>query len=267
MIEELLHYLGARTKSQGARRLGHVYEVAALQARHSRCRSAWQSHIQETHQALLMASSNIDPGGVALIIGGGTVADLPISQLLTRFERLVLVDIVFTFQARRLARRWPGRVVCCYYDVTGCVDWLATQKCLPPFENLNRSSQLNEYIPDIAWVASVNCLTQLPILPLEWLRRWGVDESALDNFFHGLIQAHLHWLADWPAQVCLITEVEEQHFDRNGHVSNIVDHRPLLQDFQQKSIFVSGWTWTLHPFGELPNRCSESRTVEAWSCL
>lgn len=264
MLEELLYYLGAATRSQGARRLGYVYEVAALQVRHRRCRTAWQSHIRATHQALLTASSSVNVGGVALIIGGGTVTDLPISQLLSRFERLVLVDIVFTYQARRLAKRWPGRVICCYHDVTGVVDWLTTCSSLPLSYNLPLASPLNIDIADIAWVASVNCLTQLPILPIEWLRRFGANEAALDEFFRGLIHAHLDWLADWPVRVCLITEVEEQHLDGNGFVTAIVDYRPLLDAFQQNADFLSGWRWHLHPCGELPDGCSETRTVEAW---
>jgi hypothetical protein len=265
MIEELIHYLSAQTNSQGARRLGYVYEAAALQVRHRRCLTAWQTHIKATQQALIAAASRIETGGTALIVGAGCVQDLPISNLLAQFERLVLVDIVFTYQARRLASSWPGRVECCYLDVTGVVDWLAKRRCLPPPDRLASRDPLNQAIPDLVWVASVNCLTQLPILPVRWLHRFGVDESALEGFLRALIQAHLNWLKNWQVPVCLITEVEEQHLDQNGQVIDIIDHRSLLRDFQQNATRISGWNWTLHPPGELPNGWSETREVEAWS--
>lgn len=266
MIEEFIHYLGAKTKSHGARRLGYVYETAALQVRHRRCRTAWQPHIQATQQALIAASTRINTKGTALIIGGGALQDLPISHLLTQFERLVLVDIVFTYQARRLASRWSGRVECCYHDVTGVIDGLAQHQCLPSLDRLTSFSLPDQTIPDLVWVASVNCLTQLPILPVRWLHRLGADESDLENFFRSLIQAHLNGLKNCQVPVCLITEVEEQHLDQNGHAVEIIDHRPLLQDFQQNASCLSGWNWHLQPPGELPNGRSETRTVEAWIC-
>lgn len=265
MIEELIHYLGAKTNSKCVRRLGYVYETAALQVRHRRCLTAWQPHIKATQQALIAAASKIETRGTVLIVGAGCVQDLPISQLLAQFERLVLIDIVFTYQARRLARCWPGRVECCYHDVTGVIDWLAKHRCLSPPDRLASRGPLNLAMPDLVWVASVNCLTQLPILPVRWLHRFGVDESDLEHFFRTLIQAHLSGLKNLQVPVCLISEVEEQHLDRNGQVIEIIDHRPLLRDFQKNAACISGWNWNLHPPGELPNGRSETRRVEAWS--
>lgn len=264
MIEEFIHYLGAKTKSQAARRLGYVYETAALQARHRRCRTAWQPHIQATQQALIAASTRIDTKGTALIVGGGSLQDLPISHLLTKFQRLVLVDIVFTYQTRRFASRWPSRVECCYHDVTGAIDGLAQHQCLPSLDRLTSFSLPDQTLSDLAWVASVNCLTQLPILPVKWLHRLGVNESDLECIFRLLILAHLNGLKNCQVPVCLITEVEEQHLDQNGQAVEVIDHRPLLQSFQQNASCLSSWNWHLQPPGELPNGRSETRTVEAW---
>ncbi len=264
MIEELVYYLGAKTQSPAARRLGYVYETAALQAKHRRYRTAWRPHLHATRQALL-AAANIDTRGTALILGGGIVQDLPVSELLERFECIILLDIVFTYQARRLAQRWPDRILCCYYDVTGVIDSLAKYRCLPPIERLSAFQQPNAKMPPVCWVASVNCLTQLPILPVRWLQHCGIEDRSLDEFYRALIQDHLNWLMGWQVRTCLITEVEEQHFDRNGSLIGSVDHRPLLQDFQQKADCLSRWTWHLHPRGALSSRHSETRTVEALS--
>lgn len=265
MIEEFIYYLAAKTQSRGARRLGYVYEAAALQAKHRRCRQAWDAHIQSTRQALLTSAAGVSSRGSALIVGGGSIQDLPIPQLLDRFECIILLDIVFTYQARRIAQRWSERVVCYDYDVTGVVDWIAKHRCLPVVNRLAAFELPKGTMPPICWVASVNCLTQLPILPVRWLQRFGVDDEQLEALYHGLIQAHLNWLMHWPVQTCLITEVEEQHFDQNGRLIDVIDHRPLLQTFQQQAICLSRWPWNLHPLGALSKQHAETRTVEAWN--
>ncbi|QSB02195.1 hypothetical protein JWZ98_04335 [Methylomonas sp. EFPC1] len=169
MLEEFWHYLGVRTASREARLLGYAREMAALQVRHRRCRQAWRPHIQATQQALLSAAQLLgDTGGAALIIGGGSAHDLPIAELLQHFDQLVLLDIAFTYPSRRLAKYWSNRVFCHPHDATGIVDWLAQHRQIPPAALVR-----NPIAPELAvkprWVASVNCLTQLPLLPLDWL--------------------------------------------------------------------------------------------------
>jgi hypothetical protein len=267
MIEECIYYLAAKTKSYGARRLGYVYEAAALQSKHRRFRTEWRPHINATRQALLAASADINIRGSVLIVGGGITEDLPITELLAGFECIILVDIVFTSEARCLARRWPGRVVCCYYDVTGVIDWVAKYRCLPRADQRIAFHLPDDDMPPICWVASINCLTQLPILPVRWLHQFGINDHDLEMFFRALIQDHLSWLMDWQVQVCLITEVEEQHFDQNGSLIDSINHRPLLSAFQEQAACLSSWNWNLHPPGALSKHYSETRTVEAWSHL
>lgn len=264
MLEEYWHYLGVRTTGRSARLLGYAHEAAALQARHRRCRAAWQAHIEATHNALLAAAASLpNPGGTALIVGGGIASDLPIAQLLTCFERIVLLDIAFAYPTRRLAARWPGRVICCLHDVTGVVDWLAQQRCLPPSALLS-APQLPDLSTKPDWVASVNCLTQLPLLPIDWLHDYGEDDDKLESFGRALIQAHLQWLSAWRTPICLITEIEERGFDRNGALFDAIDYRPLLQEFLAHANRLADWTWCLNPPGESADGTWETRIVAAY---
>jgi hypothetical protein len=260
MIEELIHYLGIRCASRSARCLGYAYEAAALQSRHRRCRHAWHAHIQASQQALLDAAAQTCDGGTALIIGGGTCYDLPLSALLQQFEQIILLDIVFSVPPRRLARRWPQRLRCCYHDITGCVEALARARGLPLKQP---SVALPPHLPPITWAASVNCLTQLPLLPMQWLRRHQCDEQTLSAFGAMLIKTHLDWLAACSFPVCLISEVEEQHYRQDGS-REIRDLRPLLQSWPQHGEAIAQWSWLLHPPGELPRGQWQTRTVQAW---
>ncbi|ATG91484.1 hypothetical protein MKLM6_3293 [Methylomonas koyamae] len=265
MIAEFIHYLGTRT-NPGARRLGYAGEAAALEARHRRCREAWLPHLAATRAALLRAAELAHPNsGDALLVGGGSVHDLPLAELMDRFDRIVLLDIAFGVEARRLAKRWPKRLRLCRHDVTGIVDWLAKHRSLPPAELLSRPVLPQLDIPP-GWVASVNCLTQLPLLPLNYLAGRIVDESVLDAFGRALVQGHLHWLQAWRVPICLVTEVEDRQFDRDGVLTSGTDYRALLQGFTTDAARIGRWPWLIHPPGELADGRHESRIVEAW-CL
>jgi len=264
MLEECFHYLGVRTTGRGARLLGYAHEAAALQARHRRCRASWRPHVEATHKALLVGAASLpNPGGTALIVGGGIAQDLPMAQLLTHFERIILLDIAFAYPTRRLAVRWPERVFCCLHDVTGVVDWLAKHRRLPQSTMLN-PPQLPDLLPRPDWVASVNCLTQIPLLPIDWLHDQGEDDGKLESFGRALMEAHLQWLSAWQSPVCLITEIEEQHFGQSGELIATIDYRPLLQAFLANAKCLADWAWCLNPPGETADGSWETRSVAAY---
>lgn len=262
MIEELLHFLSLRSAGATVRRLGYAYEAAALQTRHRRCRAAWQSHVDASRQALLRTALAAAKGGTGLIIGGGISQDLPLDALLNHFQQLILLDVVFSPQTRRLAKRWSGRLHVCYGDVTGCIDWLAEHKTIPA-DDVAKFVLPND-LPPLDWIASVNCWTQLPLLPAAWLRRYGCDETAVEHFAHSLLQAHLDGLMACACPVCLITEVDERTVAAASSEPEIHDWRPLLQPWSQHAELLSQWLWQLHPAGELAQGQRQTRTVQAW---
>ncbi|MDT4329490.1 hypothetical protein ACQE3E_05915 [Methylomonas sp. MED-D] len=264
MLEEAWHYLGTRAASPAARRLGYVREAAALETRHRRCRDAWQPHIQATRAALLTSADRLETaGGTALIVGGGIARDLPLADLLTRFQQVVLLDIVFGRATRRLARRWPGRVGCCYWDVTGTVEWLAERRRIPPDVLVSRPSH-PELSAKPAWVASVNCLMQLPLMPIAWLATHGIGEADLEAFGQRLVEAHLDWLTAWQVPCCLITEVCDTTYDAAGQRLSGNDYRPLLARLPATASLAAQWEWFISPPGEPAGGGSDSLNVEVW---
>lgn len=264
MLEELCHYLGVRTLSRDARLLGYAREMAALQVRHRRCREAWRPHLHATKQALLTAAQATGSrGGTALIVGGGCARDLPITELLHHFDKIVLLDIAFTWQTRCLAKRWPNRVFCHLYDVTGIVTWLARHRQVPPPTLVNYPP-----LPHLAitprWVASVNCLTQLPLLPLDWLAKTTAEPRQLEAFGRAVIRTHVQWLVSWQVPVCLITEIEDQYHRSNGQLDR-TDYRPILGSSLLPFSLQASWLWSVNPPGELANGAWEARTVAMYS--
>ena len=268
MLAELWQYCGVRCADQAVRRLGYAREAAALEVRHRRCRAAWQPHLDATRAALLAAAQRSQGGRrTAWLVGGGITHDVPLAELLEIFQHVVLIDVAFTRTTRRLALALSGRVSCCYCDVTGSVDWLARRRSFPPDEILATQSR-PKHIPEADWIASVNCLMQLPLLPGGWLRRYGIGDRHLEVFGRQLVQNHLDWLRAWRVPFCLITEVADSRYAADGTLVDHIDYRSLLKGLMTSAASMAQWSWLLHPPGELPRGGWEICKVEAWEgCL
>ena len=267
MLQELLEALFVRTTGHSARRLGYARETAALRVRHRRLAEQWAAHVCATQSALLSSAyEHGDEYGVALLIGGGVIEDISLTDLLAYFREVWLLDIAFSRQALEQARRiGGGRIRCIPLDISGVVDWVARNKKIPPEERMARRLPLQ--LPDnFAWIASVNCLTQLPLLPVGWLLRHGEDEARVEAFGRSLIAAHLAQLKAAGVPVCLITEMEDRRYLSNRKLRDSTDYRPLVLPFLEgaSALCQSSWEWETHPPGELPGGEWEKRLVSAW---
>lgn len=263
MLEEFGYSLGCQC-NQSARRLGYAYEMAALLARHRRCRRAWHPHLEATKNSLLKAAASAPTQGDAVIIGAGSLHDIPLLGLLDHFEHITLIDVVFSHATRRLAKRFPGRVSCRHFDVTGIIEPVAQLKRLPGMHSV-MSAGLFKCSSKTVWVASVNVLNQLPLLPADWLRRQHAgDEQAIAAFSAAVIHTHLRQLMRYDCPVCLITEVETRRYDRGNQLVALRDFRAALQEFQLTAKYCADWLWEVNPRGELKSGERETSTVEVW---
>lgn len=241
-----------------AQRLGYRQEAAALIVRHRRLRRHWADHLVRTRAALLASARLASRGRMApkqaWIMGAGLLHDVPLAELLDCFERIDLVDVAFAPAARDAARRYPGRVACVMQDVTGlnadpsgglCRDRPAAP---PP-------------LPGGAWCASVNLLSQLPLLPCSaWLRQ-GIAEPEVERRGRALQQAHVEALQQ-AAHACLIIEYAQTQ-PAPGPAGVL-----LLPGLPER-LAASGWLqhdtwhWPLNPPGETES--PEGRAMQAWS--
>ena len=107
---------------------------------------------------------------------------------------------------------------------------------------------------DVDLVASVNLLSQLPCMPVGYLRRAGVhNQAAIDAFARDLIRAHLDYLRQLPGIVTLIADYESLTLNRNGEVlkkTSTVYDVPLPAQGEE-------WVWRLVPLARRPPYHSE----------
>ncbi|AOF82973.1 hypothetical protein BSY238_2910 [Methyloversatilis sp. RAC08] len=252
MIAELLAWWRIDCLPE-ARRMGYRRESAALVVRHRRLRRHWADHLARTRAALLAsaqrASNDRTPPKRAWIMGAGLLHDVPLAELLTMFERINLVDVAFAPAAHDAARRHPGRVACVMQDVTGLI------------ADLSGDSTGAPALPEGAWCASVNLLSQLPLLPCgAWLRQ-GMTEPEVERRGRAIQQAHVDALQQ-AAHACLIIEYAQTH-PPPGPAD-----MPLLPGLPTR-LAASGWLqhdtwhWPLNPPGE--TELPEGRAMQAWS--
>ncbi|WNK01426.1 hypothetical protein L2D14_08320 [Thalassospiraceae bacterium LMO-JJ14] len=207
MILEALQYLTTPCPRH-LRSLGYLKELIATEARYRRCRAAWQPHLDKTRAMISAAAGAASGNEKAVVLGGGLLTDIPLRVLAAKFATVVLVDVCFLKQTRRNVWRHPHiEMQTC--DITGVA------------EAVRRGEIPDRVVPDMLsledadLVVSANVMSQLPLVPLAYLRkRHGLtDAETARTFAEGIFRAHLELLKACRGTVCLITEVERQFLD------------------------------------------------------
>jgi hypothetical protein len=251
VIEELIAW--ARLDCMpAAQRLGLRREAAALAVRHRRLRAQWADHIAQT-RAVLLASARLAAAVPAAprrawLMGAGQLQDVPLPELLRLFDRVDLVDVCFGPAARAAERMNPDQVRCVRQDVSGVLD------------DLSRDPQLAApAMPADAWCASVNLLSQLPLLPCAALLDGGCSEAEVERYGRSIQRAHIDALSRVP-HACLIVEYARTRADAPDEAL-----LPGLPDSLIRDGWTAGprWHWPLNPEGETDE--PSGRAMQAWS--
>lgn len=252
MILEALEWL-ATPCPRPLRDMGYLGELIAIGGRHRRCRAAWAEHLSRSRQAILDAAESAPGRRTAVVLGSGRLLDVPLAGLAARFQSVVLVDAVHPLGARWQARR-QANVTLLATDITGTAEALHRWRpgeALPvprPFELLQRD--------DVDLVVSLNLLSQLGVLPGEWLEKRG-GAAAAEAFSASLTAAHLDDLARSRARVCLIGDVEWWRARADGTVAE----RSSSIDESAAPAAIEEWIWPMAPAPEADPQLSEFRRV------
>lgn len=254
MLAELWHWLATPCAAR-MRRLGYVRESVAIAARHRRCDKAWQPHLRNTRRAVLEATNALERRRTALILGSGKLLDIPLRELSSSFQRVVLVDVLHPRSSRRLAHALPN-VELIEHDLSECTDGILALPAEADERALSRLSRRGptRFLDDasIDYVASVNLLSQLPLTPCRWLlkHRPRLPEATVNDFALALMQRHLDYLAAFDATVCLIADAEQITHGADGRVQECTD---LATHFRLDRQAFRSWWWDIAPRGELPD--------------
>jgi len=236
------------------RRLGYRAELVAIGARYRRCRAAWAEHLARSRRAIERTIERTSQRRTAIVLGSGRLLDVPLAQLAAAFARVVLVDAVHPLPARLRARRFAN-VELRSADVGGVLQDLTNRRPDEPLPPPQPFAALHE--PDVDLVVSLNLLSQLGVLPEEWLERHGTPGDTAHRFAARLTQAHLDDLARCRAAVCLITDIERLWLSSDGKV---VDRDGSIYGVAPPDA-TEEWLWRIAPAPESDPVLSEERRV------
>lgn len=241
MLLEALEYLC--TPASGlARRSGLTRAAIGIRSRHARCRTAWAPHLARTRGAMVEAADlalslggDGSRAGLCVVVGAGSLLDVPLAELAARFQRVILADVVWTWPARWAARRFP-HVELRALDMTAMLDQALPHaagslgaRCPTFFLDLQ---------PDL--VVSANLLSQLPLCFRKALadRPYFQQPGRLDALCAGLVHGHLDWLEAFGGVRLLVCDTAWK-VRRRGEAEEIRD--PLYGAGQR--IFGPRWDW------------------------
>ena len=256
MLKEFWQYISNPTENLVAKKMGFLTESIAMEARAKRCQSSWGRHYQLCQKAILSSSKRAVQKRTVLVLGAGSLYDVPLQFLSTEFERVLLVDLVFLNSARTLAQPFDN-VELIEHDVTESLERIMVGF---PFVD-TPASWLDD--PNIDLVISLNLITQLPLIPVRWLiERFEVSEQEGDILGKQLILAHLLYLQAFNGEVCLIADREGVEFDSTGQE---VDRFDPWWDVEPPCIALPKseyhWQWEVMPLGEVNRHKSQKNRV------
>lgn len=240
MLLEAIQYLTTPCP-RPYRAMGYLHELIATGARARRCRAAWQPHLDKTRAVISDAVAKSGGNTKAVVLGAGMLGDIPLDRLAQKFATVVLADVCFSKQTRRVVWRHP-HIELLHTDITGVAG--AVHRGEIPVPGLPAAPSL----ADADLVVSANVVSQLPLIPLKVLRRKlpQPDDAALQAFAQGIVRAHLEWLKTCPGTVCLISEVERRFID----AENIIGHEDPLWGVVLEpagAIATQEWFWDIAP--------------------
>lgn len=241
MLPELLLQL-VTTAPRGLRRMGLVADAIGLWSRGTRQRRDWRPHEARCHAAVRRALEGVERRRKAVVLGSGLLRDVPIQDLLSTFDRVVLVDAVHLPMVRvRMALR--SGVTLLTRDLTGLSAWLAgtAGERAEPLADLAGD-------PEVDFVLSANVLSQLPIGVDTFLDKVPRRADVLPKDLAARsVTWHLADLQLFRCAVCLLTDVEMREEDRGGRV---VDRLDLTRGHALPTPD-EAWDWTVAAFGEI----------------
>ncbi len=229
------------------RALGFLREAAGIRRRAAHCRVNWKEHLDQC-QAQIVNSIHLCPTQrKAVIFGAGLLHDLPIQTLAEKFQHVYLVDIVHPFFSRRSTKSYTN-VHRIQSDITNTINdvYEASDDPDRPLPLAQPTMFLDD--PEVDLILSLNILSQLPCLPIRYLKKWGAHSAAkIEAYARNLIAAHLDYMQRFGGRTLLITDTVMNTINLEG---KLVKQDDLLYGMTLPPS-ESEWEWRLAPAPEV----------------
>ncbi|HEX7492957.1 MAG TPA: hypothetical protein VF346_01965 [Bacteroidales bacterium] len=242
-------------------RMGYYNYQNGLIYHHINQEGGWENHQEHCRSIIIKALELFKPEKVT-VLGSGWLLDLPLAEIIERTQKVFLVDIVHPPDVINQVERFEN-VELIEQDVTGGLIeevWLKGRKHglfnkLRSLENI----KVHEFKPDFdtGMIISLNILTQLESLPVDFIKKRSKIKEEDINLFRAEIQKkHIDFLMR--NRSVLISDYAEVITSRAGDIKTI----PTLLTDLPACRFSEKWTWNFDQTGaDLYNSRSQFKIV------
>ncbi len=255
LLEAIKHFFLKAPKP--VKKLGFGKEVLAINSRYNRCKAQWEPHLEATKSEIINIITKYEANKNVLILGSGSLLDIPLLELSKLTKSITLVDIIQLDNIKKTALKLPN-VKIVERDVTDYaapfMSWVKGPSETPPPE----LPTPNFSIFNADLIISLNLISQLSIYFLGY-----IDDHKLENFNdtfeQDIINAHLTALKNSGANSWVIGDISRDYIEEG---------KVLKTDFLPKYLFlptpVKSWNWDIAPRGEVDLKISIRHKVGVW---
>lgn len=223
-------------------RMGYYSYQNGLIYRHINQEGGWDHHLRNCREYILKAVDFFHPERIT-VLGSGWLLDLPLAEMLEKTGKIILLDIVHPPEVFSQAGSFSN-VEIREEDATGGLInevWTKTHK-FAFFRKMKDISDITVplYKPDFdpGMVISLNILTQLENLPVEYIKkRSRITDDQFLSFRKEIQNNHIRFLRSHRS--VLISDVEEIQETKDGKTIVI----PTLRTDIPDGLSSEEWTW------------------------
>jgi len=222
-------------------RTGYLPDQQGIMNRYYNEQESWNAHLSKSKDFILKSAKDKNKGKV-VVLGSGWLLDLPLDELSSQFEEVVLIDINHPKPVLHKIKKYSN-VYAVNADITGGLIELfySNRKKLKKENSLILPiNQYQFHLPnDADFVISLNILCQLHIILIDYLKKIIASDSIDYSLLEKQIQeSHLNILPK--NKTCIITDIEEEIISPEDVLIGV---NPLLHIKLPEGNFSEQWQW------------------------
>jgi hypothetical protein len=246
------------------RKMGYLRDQKGIMSRYLRESQGWESHIKNCRDIILESVHRNSPTNI-VVLGSGWLLDFPLDEAYRHCREIVLLDVVHPSQILHKIKKYPG-VSAEQMDLSGGIiheTYTLVKNGLGPdaFNSLNPMLVPLPVVSPSTLVISLNILSQLDSLPLEYIKRkTGLTYHDLHPFRSVIQENHLKLIKS--VRGLLITDYREVYHSFSGDTPTDMD---LLLSGKESIALIKEWEWEFDRSGVYRENCSTMMKVLAAS--
>ena len=255
LLEAIKHFFLSAPKP--IKELGFGKEAIAINTRYKRCQTQWGQHLEATKSELINIITNFGTNKNVVIMGSGSLLDIPLSELSKHTKSLTLIDIIQLKKIKKIVLKFPN-VKIVERDLTDYISPFISWTEGPSYFSPPKIPTPNFSNTNANLIISLNLISQLSIPFLNYVVKHKMEKLP-DSFEQDIINAHLSALQNSGADSWVIGDISRDYME---------DGKVIKTEFLPENLKlpkpVKSWNWDIAPRGEVDLNISICHKVGVW---